>query len=40
MEARLVRANSLLDIENKDHVEVVTGTPAAITEKVSCRQAQ
>ena len=37
MESRLVHANSLLDIENKDHIDVVTGTPAAITEKVSCR---
>jgi hypothetical protein len=38
MEARLVHANSLLDIENRSHVDVVTGTPAAITEKVKLRR--
>jgi hypothetical protein len=34
MEIRLARANSLIDIGNGGHVEVVTGTPARITERV------
>ncbi|KAI9448500.1 hypothetical protein H4582DRAFT_2051942 [Lactarius indigo] len=31
METCLARTNSLIDINNSDHVEVVTGTPATIT---------
>ena len=40
MEIRLARANSIIDIENGDHVEVVTGAPAAITEKVGVQRRQ
>jgi hypothetical protein len=35
MAGRLVRANSIIDLENKSQVEAVSGTPAAITERVS-----
>ena len=37
MDARLARANSLIDIENKTHVEVVAGTPESVTDRVSLR---
>jgi hypothetical protein len=34
MEIRLARANSLIDIENNSGINMVTGLPAAITERV------
>jgi hypothetical protein len=37
MEIRLARANSLIDIEDgSGDAGVVTGAPAAVTERVSC----
>jgi hypothetical protein len=35
METRLARANSLIDIENNGGINMVTGLPAAIMERVS-----
>jgi len=35
MEIRLARANSLVDIENNGGVNMVTGLPAAVMERVS-----
>ena len=40
MKICLAHANSIIDIENGDHVEVVTGAPAAITEKVGIQCCQ
>lgn len=34
METRLARASSLIDIENGGNAGVVTGLPAAVTERV------
>lgn len=35
MEIRLARANSLIDVKNNDNIDVVTGFPATIMERVS-----
>jgi hypothetical protein len=43
METRLARANSLIDVENNGGINMVTGLPAAIMERVgliACRSAE